>query len=209
MNESFLINTPNPEKTSAQEQHTINFEEYIYKTISTAPPLSNLDTSKAPFKDFASNNDEAWQHVPSEQIEKYLDSKLFFNKHNIEEEDKTFLFEIDKKRNEEPLTIPLDLVVYASGFKNWQGRDKYTLKDWSSKYGYGTTHSFTVIKHYAGLPTEIPPVSEMNMYIQPDKKVFFDNGDGDSHRIAAAVLRGDTSIKAENLQVYQLSKNYI
>ncbi len=44
--------------------------------------------------------------------------------------------------------------------------------------------SLNVIKHYASLATEVPPVTVMRVLIQPDGKILCDNGEGDSHRIA-------------------------
>ena len=73
----------------------------------------------------------------------------------------------------------------------------------------GRMSSLNVNKLYAGTPSELPSVREMRMYIQPDKKVFFDNKSGDSHRIAAAILRGNKYIETNNLTVYQVDKNYL
>jgi len=195
----------------AQVESAVNkhLEEAVYKTMYDAPALSTPNETPAPFKNFAANDKNAWAYVPSQEIEDYLKDRFFFNTYNIEYEDMTELFEVNKRRNEEPIKIPLNLVVYAASFEDWRGRDRNTGKSWQSEYGYGTTNSLEVIKHYAGLPSELPPVGIMRMFVQPNNKIFFDNGAGDSHRIAAAMLRGDEFIKAENVQVYRLSKNYL
>ena len=58
-----------------------------------------------------------------------------------------------------------------------------------------------VMMQYASLNTPLPPVGEIRVFVQPNGVVFADNGSGDSHRIAAAYLRGDKSVKAESVAV--------
>ncbi len=181
----------------------------LNKIIESAPQISSHDISKAPFADYAQNTQESWNMIPPEVVDVYLKDKLFFNTSHIPYDSKTEVGEIS---SDEPIKIPLDLVVYAEGFSDWRGR-KSGEKSWNIKSGEknldGEMASLNVIKLYAGSPSEIPEVRYMQMYIQPNKKVFFDNGSGDSHRIAAAILRGDKYIETKYVIVYQLDEDYI
>ncbi len=205
-----------PKLISPQEQpmemkglDAIKKEGVINALIENAPPVSPIDRSVAPFKNFQGNNDELWNYVPHQEVTDYLATKFFFETGTIEYEDMTPICCLVKYTNEPKITIPLDLVVKAAGFDDWRGRDPRIAKSWSSKYGDGEGKSVDVIKHYAGLSSELPPVGSMRMFIQPNGKIFFDNGGGDSHRIAAAILRGQETIETRIVDVYQLKKDYI
>ena len=186
-----------------------HLETAVYEKINDAPLLSPRQEIVPPFKNFTENSKEAWQYVPPQEVEKFLKERFFLNTDIIDYEDMTGLFTVRKRENEDSIKIPLDLVVAAAGFEDWRGRGEDIGKTWQSEYGYGETNSLEVIKHYAGLPSEPPPVSRMRMFIQPNGKIFFDNGSGDSHRIAVAMLRGKEFIETKKVNVYRLSKNYI
>ncbi len=178
--------------------------------------VSLTNRENAPFKNFADNTDEVWGFVSDEQIQDYLKNKIFFDTMDIKAQGLERIFEIKKSQENGPVKIPLNQVVCAAGFVDWRGRDPDHTKSFISKYfrlgrnkGSNEMSSLNVIKHYANLSTELPPVSQMNMYIQPDGKVFFDNAGGDSHRIAAAILRGQEFINAENVYVYKIDENYL
>lgn len=181
----------------------------LNKIIESAPQISNRDVSKAPFADFTQNTQDTWEYVSPEIVDTYLKNRLFFNTSHIPYDSKK---EVGEVSSDEPIQIPLDLVVYAEGFADWRGR-KSGEKSWNIKSGEknldGAMSSLDVIKLYAGTPSKIPQVGFMQMYIQPDKKVFFDNGAGDSHRIAAAILRGEKYIETKFVIVYQLDEDYI
>lgn len=188
-------------------------EAGVYEMIRNAPPINWPNEEPPPFDNYDKNTDELWEYVSPEKVSEYLDSKLFFETFRIDSKDKTLLTEIHK-RGGDSIEIPIDLVVCAAGFDDWRGRGEEIGKDWHIKnqngdVSRGTMKSRQVVKLYAGTPSELPAVEIMNMYIQPNKTVFFDNNAGDSHRIAAAILRGDKFIKAENLYVHQLYKDYI
>jgi hypothetical protein len=188
-------------------------ETTVFEMIQNAPALSSQEEATAPFSNFSQNTDTSWKHVPREKVEEYLRNKLFFNTRDIDYDLIKQLAEIRSKDSVKKIMIPLDLVVCASGFDDWTGRSRGITKDWRIVYGgktvYGNMPSTNVSMLYAGTPSELPPVNKMSMYIQPDKKIFFDNAGGDSHRIAAAILRGDKNIETEKLVVYQLDKNYL
>lgn len=183
----------------------LNFTDIIRQ----APNLQEPSELSAPFKDHKDNTDITWKYIPNKEVEKYLQNKLFFDTSKIPFEDKEEVLEVHRRYNEDAIEIPIKLIVYAAGFVSWSGRSKNKTKEWVSKFGREETSSLNVIKHYAGLSTKIPEVGTVNMYIQPDGKIFFSNGPGDSHRIAASVLRGENIIEARHLYVYKLAHNYL
>lgn len=178
--------------------------------IENAPPVSPIDRSKAPFRDYKENSRNEWKYVDAKEVEDYLNNKFFFDTGSMSYKDMSKLFSIYIPHSEEAIKVPLDLVVNAKGFEDWRGRDpkKYT-KSWNSIYGTGDSKSIDVIKHYAGLSTDLPTVLQMLMFVQPNGKVFFDNCSGDSHRMAAAILRGLEFVETRIIDAYALSKDYI
>lgn len=195
-----------------QYERVINNEQVanqVYEMIGKVLELSGLNLEKAPFRNYKENNETSCGYVRHDEIETYLGKKLFFDTEQIDCESMDKVAETNNYDNEKPLQIPVDLIVNAAGFESWMGREVSSNKTWKSPYGYGEAKSFEIIKHYAGLPTELPPVGTVQMYVQPNGKIFFDNNSGDSHRIAAAILRGKKYIEATNVIIYKLSKNYI
>lgn len=160
----------------------------------------------APFANYKDNNDSAWQYVEDSAVRQYLAPRRFVDTHSIGMGCNSIT--VNKATNL-PYEVPLSAVVSAAGFDSWEGRNPRTNKGWSSKYGAGTMQSLSVIKHYAGLNTELPPVDKMSVYVQPDGQIFCDNGAGDSHRIAAAMLRGQSTIKANELEFVLLKDNVL
>lgn len=192
------------EKIEVSERRKV-VDEMLEKAQAVAP----MDRADAPFKNFSDNDQESWKYVSDEEVKKYLESKFFFNTKNIKSEDMKEIFSIDEKSQ-----IPLDLVVSAAGFEDWKGREESFNKNFKSEYSKfdrsnNEMSSLNVIKHYAGLSSEIPSVDTMRMFVQPDGKILFDNNTGDSHRIAAAILRGQSTINAQNILVFKLNKNYL
>lgn len=183
---------------------------------------NNFPSEAAPFKDYRENTDNAWQYVDDKIIRDYLLAKPFVDdqtlswlqydnavsvttlRHNISDTSKHF-------------DIPTSLVVSAAGFGSWLGRD-----DSFGNQGMGEKSvslpnfmpsarrslSLHAIKAYASHPTALPPVTEVAVYIQPNGLAYAGNVSGDSHRIAAAVLRGQETIKATNLSTVLLKDNY-
>jgi 3-methyladenine DNA glycosylase Tag len=182
----------------------------IDSLINNAQVISFIDKENAPFKNFHENSTGSWNFVPDETIRNYLDTKFFFDTRSIPSDNMKEVSFIQKD-----FQIPLDLVVNAAGFTSWKGRGEAieNKKSFYSKYLKGdqnnTMSSLNGIKHYAGLSSEIPPVDTMRLFIQPDGKIFLDNSGGDSHRIAAAILRGQSTINTRSLQVYSLDKNFL
>lgn len=178
--------------------------------IKNAPPVSPVDRSQAPFRDYLENTPDQWKYVSAQEVESYLSQKFFFDTGTISHRDMSQLFSLDTYSGDKNIKVPLDLVVNAKGFEDWRGRDpKLYTKTWGSIYGGGDSKSLDVIKHYAGMSTNWPPVFRMVMFVQPNGKVFFDNGSGDSHRMAAAILRGFEFIETQGVDAYSLSKDYI
>lgn len=187
------------------ESELIRFEN----EIAQAPLVSPVDRSKAPFRNYFENTDSQWLYVQPDDVELYLLQKFFFDVNDIPFEDKVSAGEIDFSDTGQQIKIPLDLVIYAAGFKDWRGRGEDVGKTWISKFGSGELKSHEVLKHYAGLSTELPGVARVNMYRQPDGKIYFSNASGDSHRISASILRGCEFIETSRVSIYDVQKNYI
>lgn len=178
--------------------------------IAHAVPISPVDRSKAPFRNYAENTEKQWQYVSPDEIDSYLKEKFFFDVNDIPFEDKVGVGEIDISNTDQFVKVPLDLVVFAAGFKDWRGRGENTGKTYVSKFGISfESKSIDAIKHYANLSTDLPEVGRVNMYKQPDGKVYFSNSAGDSHRISAAILRGCEFVETSRVGIYEVKKNYI
>ena len=198
------------ENFDGHEQSASNPQEIFNRLIQNAPPISPVDRSKAPFRNYSENTPEQWKYVRADEVEAYLNGKRFFNTGLISSGHMTKVFEISAPNRSQHIKVPLDLVVNAKGFESWKGRGERNTKSWYSRlYGGGESKSIDVMQHYAGLSTDLPPVTEMIMFIQPNGKVFFDNCGGDSHRISAAILRGNEFIETLQVYAYKLSEDYL
>ena len=177
----------------------------LLATLSSEAGPSQSET--APFMNYHDNTSDAWQYVPDAAVKDYLEERLYVdtsrmmldgNRVGIRGNSKNKLF-----------NVPASLFVSAAGFESWKGRRQGVGKAWSSKYGHNETTSLNVMKHYASLETELPAVELVNVYVQPDGRMFADNDAGDSHRIGAAFLRGDTAVKAESINFVMLDHNIL
>lgn len=198
------------EADAAEARQLINY-------LSAAIPVQPELTLPAPFANYAENTKESWQAIDETAVQEYLDDRIFVPYSNSPDNgayDQKFVPSIDLEEGsvilnankEKAFEVPLNLIVRAAGFDSWHGRNRHG-KSWESAYGDGEMNSLDVIKHYAGLPTELPPVSEIRVMIQPDGRILCDNGEGDSHRIAAAILRGDKTIKTTSLSFQRTKQN--
>lgn len=188
--------------------HSVEAQRLLH-LIQASPGVAPIDRTHAPLKDFAQNTEQAWQHVPADQVHDYLKSKRFTEPYDIRQEGQR---KIQIEAADDPVDIPLDMLVNAEGFDSWEGRDgqrgaeKRVQSQYSSFYN-AKSKSLDVIKHYASLPTEIPPVSTISLFVQPNGVIFGDNDMGDSHRIAAALLRGDETIKANSVVIRAVDRD--
>lgn len=99
---------------------------------------------------------------------------------------------IDIDASRDPIEVPLSAIVSAIGFESWErGRGENTLKDGKP--------SAEFIKHYASLPTEIPPIDTAQALILPNGKVVIMSHD--AHRVAAAKLKGQHTMRIKYLKV--------
>lgn len=174
--------------------------------------VSNDEQSRAaPFIGYKQNTSESWQYVPDQAVRDFLSKRLFVDTEDMDLEGASV--RINKGQQNEPFSVDASLFVCAAGFETWRGRGDgpYDKKEWTSKYGSGghNSTSLDTIKHYASLTTELPSVDHINIFVQPNGKMFANNGAGDSHRIAAAFLRGDKTIKADNVEFVKLDKDIL
>lgn len=185
----------------------------LIKAMKAAPPVHPVTKTEAPFKDYKDNTESTWKYADPETIREFVADRLFFdpNSAGVSTDGKNQI--IIKAQPGEVIDIPSDLLVYAQGFDSWNGREgNGSYKDVAGPYAKNydrKIHSSDVIKHYASLITELPPVSEVRVFVQPDGTMFADNGGGDSHRIAAAILRGEQAIRAESVSFVALEKNIV
>ena len=171
----------------------------------------NQTDEPAPFANYKQNTDESWQYVPDQVVRGFLDKRPFFDTDDMELSGNRV--RINHEPDSDPFFVDSSIFVCASGFESWRGRGDGIdgKKEWSSKYGEGgpDSTSLDTIKHYASLTTDLPPVDKVNIYVQPNGRMFANNDIEDSHRIAAAFLRGDKTIKANNIEFIKLDKNII
>jgi hypothetical protein len=94
-----------------------------------------------------------------------------------------------------PIEVPLSSIVSAVGFQSWEnGRGDGIGKDNKS--------SSETIKDYASRPTEIPPLDNAVALILPNGEVVIMSEN--SHRVAAAKLRGQKTIQIKHLTVREV-----
>lgn len=160
-----------------------------------------------PFVDFKQNTHDTWQYIPDQAVQGYLEQLVFVDTSRTYLNGNSVTVKADHNKN---ISVPLSLFVHAAGFESWKGRPDYNNKSWhSSEYGNGGCKSIDTIKHYAALTTDIPPVTRVNVYTQPNGFIFADNSAGDSHRIGAAFLRGHKEMAAETVNFIRLTENHI
>lgn len=144
-------------------------------------------------------------HLPDELVQRRLQKKLFRATDDLK--DRPVEAVITATSADQPIEVPLDHVIDAQSFIDWMGRAPGVKKTRSTNEGYVTESSFDTIRHYASLSTKIPPISSMEMFVQPDGKVFFNNDDDGSHRLAAAVVKGQESVPAYSLRLRRLQED--
>lgn len=175
----------------------------VLKKVIESTEGGRADHTSAPFAHYKENSgvedaNPAWKNVNINDVKEYLDGKPFINTQYLNvSEDKVRL----RIKSKDGIDIPLSAIVSVAGFESWRGRREGIEKSWKSEFGWGTMGSLAVMMSYASLNTPLPSVAEIRVYVQPNGVVFADNGSGDSHRIGAAYLRGDKSIKAQSVVV--------
>jgi hypothetical protein len=193
----------------------------INELIAQAEPVATTNTQSAPFGNFKSNNDSAWQYVEDSAARQFLLNRPFIDDRAIGSLDDlaVSLTTIhNDTRSSATFEIPTDLMISAASFTSWLGRSdsqgvsgngEKTIALPSFSRSRGRTVSFQAIKAYASHPDDLPPVSQVSLYVQPNGLAYAGNGSGDSHRIGAAILRGEPTIKANGLRTILLRDNYL
>jgi hypothetical protein len=144
---------------------------------------------------------------PDEVIQDNLRKRFFMGTKNIKQGQPTAVVKsADVTR---PINVPTRLLVDAEGFMGWTGRPPGVKKTISTNEGYQTLNSFDVIKKYAAMDTSPPPLKEMDMFVQPDGKIFFSSGGDGAHRTGAAVLKGESNIDTYSIRVWPMSENLL
>jgi len=192
----------------------------INELMQTAQSLdSGTLLDGAPFQNYLENNDSAWQYVDNQTIQHYLKAKPFISdrKLSLAPYNARSITSISNytSHSDEYFEIPTRMMVSAAGFGSWLGRNDSAGREGMGEKGIALPEftydmrslSLDAIKAYASQRTELPPVAEVHLYVQPNGLAFAGNGSGDSHRIGAAILRGEKTIKATNLTTYLLKDN--
>lgn len=200
-----------------RHQRIVESEEFeaqkILELLDNAQAIQPEPMDQAPFADYVDNTEESWRHVADDTVRQYMSNFQFVDTDvpRIQKDGARNI--IIKTSPGESIDIPLNIIVSAAGLDSWLGREGYgSGKDVRGRYSKlydRKIPSLDVVKHYASLPSELPSVSGINLYIQPDGVIFADNGEGDSHRIAAAMLRGQKTIKADQITIRCVDQNFI
>lgn len=98
---------------------------------------------------------------------------------------------------DEPVSIPLNMIVGARGFDSWQGRPAHELKDGRA--------SREVINDYATRASDIPGIDMgADMFIYGGRVLLISEN---AHRVAAAKLKDQKEITLRgDVNVYYLQK---
>jgi hypothetical protein len=97
--------------------------------------------------------------------------------------------------NTKAIDFPIGMFVGAEGLVNWHGREDGILKD--------NMDSHDVINKYAQIQADTAPsVEDMTIYLYPNGECFCFSGN--AHRVAAAIQRGDKTIKFKGTATLKL-----
>ncbi len=156
------------------------------------PPATITDTSEADYK-------------------AYLGKKLFISDKTLQyhSAERSIVLLLDEGQT---VNVPIQNVVSAGSLDSWMGQGydgndpkERTLEDGRKVEG----RSFSAIKEYAERSTELPPVEEIDAYVQPDGTVLF-SPDVSNHRTAAAIARGYTELAVANkITIHQLDTDLV
>jgi len=137
----------------------------------------------------------------------YLDKRLFIESSVLSgaAEANTDLITLELPP-EENFEVPLANVVYASSFiDSWADERMKSPEEPNSV----TKNSIAVVKDYAERETALPPAEGVMAYIQPNGIILF-GVNGSNHRTAAAIARGDETLKIDgNMQIKILERNIL
>ena len=182
----------------------------LLNILHSAAPINPDNGQLPPFAHYAQNTDEAWQRVTNDQIRAFFAGRVFREGLPTVSGGSVYV----NPPEGGTFDVPGELMVGLTAFHSWLGQGAGGARDGSkrnpylSKFGKNDMSSLNGIKHYASLPTPVPPVKVVRVMIQPNGKVLCDNGSGDSHRAAAAMLRGEP-IRAKQLHFLLLDQNFV
>lgn len=185
----------------------------IINAINDFYSLNDKTALTAPFADYQANTNKAWKYVPHHDTVDYLKQRRFIDTTFSDHRAHAQKYIISSTQG---IPVKSDLLVYAAGFDSWlgrghEGRGEKGTSSLYSKYPpvdpSRRDTSLDTIKHYASLPSDLPPVGFIQIWLRPDGKAFADNANGDSHRIAAGILRGDEFIYADHVSIGFLKEN--
>ena len=116
---------------------------------------------------------------------RHTDRVNLFNEIN-EPYDRSKIVDLSILGMEQQIEFPIGMFISATGFKNWYGRGSDTKKN--------EKNSNEVINDYASQDSSTaPPVCDITAHLFSSGEIYVNSGN--SHRVAAAILRGDKTIK--------------
>jgi len=123
---------------------------------------------------------------------------------HLPEDDKWVM--ITREKGQGPIELPVKNFVYAAQLGSWQaGRVERGKVDEAGR----TVESRDVIENYRNREAHTaPPLERVSGYVQPNGLILYATESG-AHRTAAAVLRGDETIKTDSLRLYKLADNIV
>jgi hypothetical protein len=133
----------------------------------------------------------------------FVDKRELLNK-----TDESRVIKIERTPGDPSVELPLSNFVSAELFESWsEGRVNGISKKEEGDSDNTKYSSRDRIDNYASRATEIPPIESVVGLVQPNGLTVYIVAQG-SHRTAAAIKRGDLSIKTDNLILAPLEINY-
>jgi hypothetical protein len=147
-----------------------------------------------------------------EVLESVCSSPVLQERHFVDKDellnkaDEARVIKIKRTPGDPPIELPLGNFVSADAFKSWEeGRGKgYTKREEGQHESQG---SKDILYAYASRTTEAPPIESVVGLVQPNGLVVYIAAQG-SHRTGAAIIRGDKTIKTNNLELMPVEVDY-
>lgn len=146
-----------------------------------------------------------------EDFKRYLEGKRFIDydriKHSLASERHLQLWPDQDK----PFEIPVTNIVSAGSIESWAGRDRGEGdKTYTKSSGeHVTGRSLDAIIDYAKRESSLPPLDEVDAFVQPNGMIIYVSPSS-NHRTAAAIARGDATVKIKGpVNLFVINKNFV
>lgn len=207
LNKSFeTARTSNPARAQAIQRELMDLEEFRREGYGIESRLGFMNYNRAALA-LRASDERAQSVVRSIAQETQTDERTFIDGKQINQAvfDPGKRIFIETEGDDEPLELPLANFVSAESFSSWEGRKDTEKVDESGV----ARASGDVVQDYANRSNEgAPPIERVQGYIQPNGMIIFATGSG-SHRTAAAISRGDPTIKTKSLVLQEIDQNFV